>query len=341
MIFSHNRVYCECMAKKDILVAGIQPTGPLHIGNYLGAVKNLLELQEEYKGRCFVFVANYHSMTEDYDSKEKQNQVLMLAAELLALGLDPKKIYFYLQSDVPEVTELAWIFNTVTPIAFLERMTQFKDKSERQKENINVGLFDYPVLQAADILIQKGTAVPVGADQVQHVELTRDVARFFNRKFGETFNEPKPLLAAVPRVMSLADPAKKMSKSVLGSFISLFDEPVEIKKKMRSAVTDIGPKTEAISPGIANLFTLLKEFGNGVDMKKMELSYSNGTLKYVELKDLIAERISDHFASFRKKRAAFLKNPVRVKRILKAGGLRARKIAQKTMDEVRKKTGLR
>lgn len=327
--------------KKDILVTGIQPTGPLHIGNYIGAVKNLLKLQNEYKGRCFVFVADYHSITEDYDPKKKQEQILALTAELLALGLDSKKIVFYVQSEIPEVTELAWIFNTVTPIAFLERMTQFKDKSERQKENINVGLFDYPVLQAADILISKGTAVPVGADQVQHVELTRDIARFFNRKFGDVFPEPKALLTDIPRVMSLVDPAKKMSKSAPGSFISLADEPAEIKNKLRAAVTDLGPKTSEMSPGITNLFTLLKEFGNANDFKKMESAYGSGTLKYVELKDLIAERIADLFADFRKKRAALLKNPAGIKKILKAGGNHARQVAKKTMDEVRKKTGLR
>lgn len=327
--------------KKDILVTGIQPTGPLHIGNYLGAVKNLLKLQNEYKGRCFVFIADYHSITEDYDPKEKQNQILVLAAELLALGLDPKRVNLYVQSEVPEVTELAWVFNTVTPISFLERMTQYKDKAARQKENINVGLFDYPVLQAADILMMKGTVVPVGADQVQHVELTRDIARFFNRKFGETFNEPKPLLTAVSRVMSLVDPEKKMSKSMPGSFISLADTPEEIKSKLRGAVSDMGPKTSEMSSGIANLFTLLKEFGSAADVKKMESAYGSGALKYVELKDLIAERIAEHFADFRKKRATLLKNPTGIKRIFKTGGLKARKIVQKTMDEVRKKTGLR
>lgn len=327
--------------KKDILVTGIQPTGPLHIGNYIGAVKNLLKLQNEYKGRCFVFIADYHSITEDYNPKEKQNQVLMLATELLALGLDTKKVALYVQSHLPEVAELAWIFNTVTPISFLERMTQFKDKAERQKENINVGLFDYPVLQAADILMMKGTAVPVGADQVQHVELTRDVARFFNRKFGVVFPEPKPLLTSVPRVMSLIDPGKKMSKSVPGSFVSLMDKPAEIKNKLRRAVTDVGPKTAEMSPGVANLFTLLKEFGSVADVKKMESAYKNGSLKYVELKDLIAEKIAERFADFRKRRAVLLKNLAGLKKILKAGGLKARQIAKKTMEETRKKTGLR
>lgn len=329
------------MSKNEILVTGIQPTGPLHIGNYIGAVKNMLRLQDEYSGRMFVFVADYHSITADYNPKEKQAQILLLASELLALGINPKKVVLYVQSEVPEVTELAWIFNTVTPIAFLERMTQFKDKSERQKENINAGLFDYPVLQAADILMSKGTVVPVGADQVQHVELTRDIARFFNRKFGETFLEPKALLTDIPRVMSLIDPAKKMSKSMPGSFVSLADTPEEIKSKLRGAVTDMGAKTGEMSPGVANLFTLLKEFGSADDVKKVESAYGSGTLKYVELKDLIAEKIAERFADFRKKRAVFLKNPAGIKKILKAGGNRTRQVAKKTMDEVRKKTGLR
>lgn len=327
--------------KNDILVTGIQPTGPLHLGNYIGAVKNLLALQDKYKGRAFVFVADYHSMSEDYDPKEKQAQVLMLAAELLALGLDPKKVNLYVQSHVPEVAELAWIFNTITPISFLERMTQYKDKAARQKENINMGLFDYPVLQAADILIMKGTDVPVGRDQVQHVELTRDIARFFNRKFGDTFGEPKPLLSEVPRVMSLSDPAKKMSKSVSDSYISLFNTPEEVQKILRSAVTDMGVQTAEMSQGVGNLLMILKEFGTSEDTRKIEEAHKAGSLKYVELKDLIAKRVADHFVDFRKKRAEWLGNPAKIKKVLDAGAKKVNVVAKKTMDEVRKKTGLR
>lgn len=326
---------------KDVLVTGIQPTGPLHIGNFLGAVRNLLALQDEYKGRAFVFVADYHSMTEEYDPRAKQQQVLTLAAELLALGLDPKKVNLYVQSQVPEVTELAWIFNTITPMSFLKRMTQFKDKAARQKANINAGLFTYPVLQSADILILKGTVVPVGADQIQHVELSRNIARFFNRKFGKFFSEPKALLTETPRVMALNDPSKKMSKSLPGSFVSLADEPMIIQKKLRGAVTDVGPITGGMSPGVKNLMTLLQEFGSAKDVGKAESDYAKGSLKYVELKDLAAECIADHFAPFRKKRLDLLKNPSKVRAVLEAGAKSARERARQTMDEVRKKTGLR
>ncbi|TAL20059.1 tryptophan--tRNA ligase [Patescibacteria group bacterium] len=342
------------MAEKSkiILLSGLQPTGPLHLGNYLGAVRNFVRLQDEFAGRFFVFVADYHSLTENYDPKEKQNQILMLGAELLAAGLDPKKVTLYVQSDIPEVTELCWVFNTVTPISFLERMTQFKDKASRQKENINMGLFDYPVLQAADILLPKAAAVPVGEDQVQHVELTRDIARFFNRKFGETFPESKPVLTATPRVMSLSEPEKKMSKSIPGSFISLSDSPEEIKQALRRAVTDTGPgpgrsdlprrsDLQAMSPGVANLFGLLREFGTPEDVGAMERAYRGGTIKYVELKDLLAARIAEYFSEFRKKRAQLLKNPSAVKKIFAAGGKKIRAIASKTMREVRQKVGLR
>lgn len=326
---------------KDILITGLQPTGPLHVGNYVGAVRNVLNLQDAYRGRALLFIADYHSITEDYDPKEKQKQVLELAVELLAIGIDPKKVTLYVQSDVPETTELAWILNTLTPMSYLERMTQFKDKASRQKTNINVGLFDYPVLQAADILLPRATVVPVGEDQVQHVELTRDIARFYNRRFGALFVEPKALLTETPRVMSLADPSKKMSKSVPGSFISMSDTPEDIKKKMRGAVTDVGPKGESMSPGVANLMTLLREFGTVEDFRRVDRAYQDGSLKYVELKDLIAARIAEHFHEFRKRRTLLLKNPVKVRGVLKRGGAKVRSVARKTMDEVRRATGLR
>lgn len=327
---------------EEILLSGLQPTGPLHIGNYLGAVRNFVELQHRFAGRFYVFVADYHSITENYDPQEKQSQVLTLAAELLAAGVDPKKVTFYVQSDVPEVTELCWIFNTVTPISFLERMTQFKDKSARQKENVNMGLFDYPVLQAADILLPKASLVPVGVDQVQHVELTRDIARFFNNRFGETFPEAKPVLTETPKVMSLTEPDKKMSKSLPGSFVSCMDEPEEIKAKLRRAVTDTGPAGEKgeKGAGVANLFTLLREFGQPEDVGIMERAFRDGSIKYVELKDLVAARIAEHFEGFRERRAELLRHPDEVRKVLAEGAEKVRETAKKTMLEVRRKTGL-
>lgn len=216
--------------------SAIQPTGELHIGNYLGALKNFVELQNRYE--CFFFIADYHSIMENYDPKEKPKQILALAMDFLAAGLNPQKCVIAVQSQIPEHTELAWIFNTITPIGLLERMTQYKDKAARQKQNVNVGLFDYPVLQAADILIYKAGLVPVGQDQVQHLELARNIARLFNNKFGETFPEPKALLTQTPKIMSLTDPTKKMSKS-LGpkSYIGINDLPEIIREKLKKAVT--------------------------------------------------------------------------------------------------------
>lgn len=326
--------------EKITILSGIQPTGPLHVGNYLGSLRNFVRLQNEYPERCFFMIADYHSITENYDPAEKQKQVLELAAEFLAARLDPAKCTIYVQSQVPAVTELAWIFNTVTPISFLERMTQFKDKAARQKENINVGLFDYPVLQAADILLPKANAVPVGQDQVQHVELTRDIARFFNKKFGETFEEPKPLLTEIPKVMSLLDPEKKMSKSLPGSFISLMDEPEEIMKKVKRAVTDTAGGLEK-SAGVANLFALLEQFATKEVCARFEKEHAAGTIRYSELKEALARSIAVYFEDFRKRRKELLSKPAHLEKVLAVGAQKMQKVADETMDEVRKKVGLR
>ncbi|MEK7102430.1 MAG: tryptophan--tRNA ligase, partial [Patescibacteria group bacterium] len=190
----------------NIVVSGIQPSGPLHIGNYLGALRYWLELQKNPKNECYFFIADLHALTQGKSAKELRENTLTLVAELLALGIDPKKSSFFVQSQVPAHAELGWILNCVTPIGELERMTQYKDKAARQKSNVNVGLLTYPVLQAADILIYHGNAVPVGEDQVQHLELTRTIARWFNQRYGATFPEPKPFLTPTPRVMSLTSP---------------------------------------------------------------------------------------------------------------------------------------
>src|SRR3989344_2452365 len=188
--------------KKPVLISGIQPTGRLHLGNYLGALKQFVELQNSGKYQCFFFIADYHSLTQDFDPKQKTKEVLDVATTYLAAGLIPKKSTIFVQSQVPEHTELAWILNTITPFGELRRMTQFKDKSDSQSENINVGLFDYPVLMAADVILYDAQFVPVGEDQLQHLELTRELARRFNNRFGKTFTEPHPILAKTPRVMS-------------------------------------------------------------------------------------------------------------------------------------------
>lgn len=345
---------------KNIVISGVQPSGRPHIGNYAGALKNWLDLQKK-KQRCFFFIADYHSLSGEFDPKEKRRETLETALDLLALGLDPKKVTLFVQSDVPEHTELCWIFNTVTPVSFLERMTQFKDKAEHQHQNVNMGLFDYPVLQAADILLY-GDRVPVGRDQVQHVELTRDIARFFNNRFGETFPEPSPILTEVPKLRSLTEPLKKMSKSFgERSYVALTDEPEVIAEKLKKAVTEstgiialgenelehrlalheAAHRDEENLEGIAgvwNLIVMLRIFGRPGEADRV---FAAQPLKYADLKRLVAERIAEHFAIFRGNRKKLARNPAKVWAILKTGGKKARAVATKKMAEVRKKTGLR
>ena len=325
-------------SNKQIVLSGIQPTGDLHIGNYLGSLKNFIKLQNEY--RCYFFLATYHSITETYDPKEKRQQILDLTATYLAAGLDPKKCIIFNQVDVPECTELAWIFNTITPVAELERMTQYKDKAAKQVKNINMGLFDYPVLQAADILLYHGNLVPVGQDQIQHVEITRDIAHWFNNKFGEYFVEPKPLLTKIPKVMSLTEPDKKMSKSSsANSYIAITDEPEVIKEKLQRAVTGTGTE-DSIPLGVQNLLALLEEFGTSEQLIGFNEQIKNKTIKYSELKETLAKQISGYFADFRLKRKQLLAKPEYLEKVLKAGAKKAQKIARQTIAEVKKRIGV-
>ena len=323
------------MAKK--VLSGIQPTGVLHIGNYLGSLKHFVELQNKFD--CFFFIADYHSITEQYNAQEKPEQVLGLAIDFLAAGLDPQKCTIFVQSQVPEHLELAWIFNTITPVSELKRMTQYKDKSRKQPENINMGLFGYPLLQAADILIYKPDFVPVGADQLQHVELTRKIARLFNNKFGEVFPEPDGLLTKTSRVMSLSDASKKMSKSDnIRSFIALDDEPEVVMNKMKKAVTGTGQEKD--NPAVNNLFVLLKEFAQPEVYKKFAKDQEQGKISYKELKENLAKAIAEYFADFRQKKKELTKNKREVEDILEQGNKKARAIAMATLAEVKKKIGL-
>jgi tryptophanyl-tRNA synthetase len=287
------------------IFSGIQPTGKIHLGNYLGALKNWIELQDKHE--CIFCIVNYHALTVPYDPSEMQDNIYNTAVDLLALGINPDKCILFVQSHVPEHTELAWIFNTLTPISELKRMTQFKEKSEKFNDNINVGLFDYPVLQAADILLYMANMVPVGKDQVQHVELTRDIARRFNKKYQKYFPEPKPLLTNTPKIMSLKDPTKKMSKS-LGDdhYIALSDSPDVITSKIKKAVTDIGDNKTNISPGVENLFTLLEIFATQDLVQKFQADQKNGSIKYSELKDELSKAIIQYLLPFQQKRKKML-----------------------------------
>ncbi|MFA6424119.1 MAG: tryptophan--tRNA ligase [Candidatus Magasanikbacteria bacterium] len=324
---------------KPVIVSGIQPTGNLHIGNYLGAVKNWVELQNYGRYQLYIFVADLHSLTGKQTADQLREQTRITVAELLAAGIDPKKTTFFVQSHVQEHAELAWVFNCVTPMGELDRMTQYKDKTA-QHISATAGLFTYPILQAADILIYKGDMVPVGQDQVQHVELTRDIARWFNNKYGEFFPETKHLLTNVPKVMSLLEPEKKMSKSLgFGHVIQLCETPEEIENKLKKAVTaTVGG---AITPGVANLLGLLKEFGDKKIYDQFLQAEKQGNIRYGDLKKVLGEAIADHFESFRTKRAKLLKDTKKLDKILVGGSKKAQKVAMTNMKAVRKMVGIR
>ena len=319
--------------------SGIQPTGTLHLGNYVGALKNWVRLQAEVES--FFAVVDYHAITAPFDPAEMPGRIFDAALDVLACGIDPERCTFFVQSRVPEHTELCWIFNSLTSVGALERMTQFKEKSEQFRENINAGLFDYPVLQAADILLYKANLVPVGEDQLQHLELSREIARRFNQRFGDTFPEPEPALSPAPRLMALNDPARKMSKSLPGSYISLADDGAAIRKKIGRAVTDVGPDPTAMSPGVKNLFTLLEEFADEATARHFHQEYAAGTLRYSELKPAVADAVVAALAPIRARREELVAHPDRVRAALDAGAERASTLARRTMDEVRQRLGLR
>lgn len=321
---------------KEIILSGIRPTGKLHIGNYLGALKNFVELQDKYE--CYFFIADLHSLNEPFDPKTKYQQIINLTKDFLAAGLNPKKCTIFTQSHMPEHSELAIILSNIIPVSFLFRMTQYKEKSaDRSQENVNAGLLYYPVLMAADILIYKTSRVPVGEDQTQHVELAKDVAKFFNNKFGQTFPEPKPLYTQTPKVMSLLAPDKKMAKS-LGDNHCLYidDEPEVIKAKLAKAVTDIG---DGKGLGAQNLLGLVKIFSQSEIYNKFLASSKAGNLKYSELKQQLSTDIANYFADFRKKKKKITQK--QVEKVLASGAKKAKKVAKITMNEIRSKIGIR
>ena len=322
--------------KKPILISGIQPTGRLHLGNYLGALKNFVELQNSGRYQCYFFIADYHSITEDFDAKEKMGQILDLTANYLAAGLDPKKSVIFLQSDVPECTELAWILSTVAPLGEMERMTQFKDKSKHQPENVNMGLFSYPILMTADILLYDAVYIPIGNDQQQHLELARTLARKFNNKFGQTFIEPQAVFTKTSRLLSLNNIDKKMSKSQPEGCLFLDDSPEEIKKKISRAVTDSGSEIKYDTENKAGVSNLLEIYSALSEKSIPELEKKYIGKGYGQFKSDLAEVATKALASFRELKTSNLK----LKTMLSAGGKKADKIASAKMKEVKKKLGL-
>jgi len=322
------------------IFSGIRPTGGLHIGNYLGAIKQWIALQES--NECVFCIVDLHAITTPYDPKELQKNILETTAVYLAAGINPDKSVMFVQSEVKEHAELAWLLGTITPMGELSRMTQFKDKSKQHKDYVNAGLFTYPVLMAADILLYKGQAVPVGKDQEQHVELTRTIAKKFNQKFGQVFNEPETILPKVgAKIMSLTDPKRKMSKSDdPKSCISLFDSPEVIQKKIMSAETDSGKDIAynvTKKPGISNLLTIYSLL-TGKPTPEIEKEFKGKG--YGDFKKALAKVVIDYLEPFRRKQKELETRDVYIKEILSKGASRARTIAETTMQEVRSKMGL-
>ena len=320
---------------KKRLLSGIKPSGTIHIGNYFGAMKQFVDLQDEYES--FIFIADLHAITTLQNKKELSKNILEIAMDYLACGLDPKKVCLFKQSDIPEVTELTWYFNCLTTVPYLERATAYKDAKAKSKE-ANVGLFDYPILMAADILVQDADVVPTGADQKQHVEYARDTATKFNNAFGETFKLPTALILKEVAIVPGID-GRKMSKSY-GNTISLFGTDEQIKKAVMSIVTDSKTPEEAKDPGVCNIFAIHKLFLKGSELENLKKRYEDGGLGYKESKDMLCEEIISFIKPMREKREYYEKNVDEVKKILKEGGEKAKENIKAKMQLIRDNVGV-
>ena len=321
------------------ILSGIQPSGELHIGNYLGAVKNWVELQGKYE--CIYFIADYHAITGNYEPADLRRRTRQMAVSLFAAGLDPEKSTLFVQSMVPEHTELTWIFNTVTPVGELERQTQYKEKSQRQ-ESVNAGLLIYPVLQAADVLLYRADLIPVGEDQVQHLELAREVARRWNAKFNsDFFPEPKPLLTATRRIMGL-DGQAKMSKS-LGNTIGLLESPEDVWAKLRPAMTDPARvrRTDPGTPEVCNIYHLHKAFNDEPTVEHVAVQCRTAGWGCLDCKKVLMEGMMRELTPIRERARELEAHPEIVTDALAAGAARVGNIARSTMATVRETMGLR
>lgn len=332
------------MSDKKTVLSCIQPTGDIHLGNYFGAVQNWVNLQEQYN--CIYGVVDYHAMTMPYDVKKLRLNTWELIINLIASGVEPDNLF--VQSLVPEHAELGWIFNCFCSYGQLTRMTQFKDKSKQVQEGskdefISVGLLNYPVLQAADILIYKADFVPVGKDQEQHLELSRNIAQRFNHQIGkEYFVLPGGLYTETPKIKSTADPKRKMSKSAGEKhYISMFADEARIRKQIKSAVTDTGDGPAGqMSEGVTNLFELIRAGGNQEGHDSLMNDYNAGALKYSDLKAIAADTMVEMLLPIQAKKAELMADKKRIKDQIKASSYEIRKRAQATLKEVKEATGL-
>jgi len=320
------------------IFSGIQPSGSLHIGNYLGAVKNWVELQHKYES--FFCVVDYHAITVPYAPADLRARTADMALGLLAAGLDPSKCTLFVQSRVPEHTELAWIFNTITPLGELERQTQFKEKASRE-ESVPAGILNYPVLQAADILLYRADMVPVGEDQVQHLELSREISRKWNARFEEGFfPEPKALLTPSRRIMGL-DGQAKMSKS-LGNTVEMLEAPASIWEKLKPAITDPARvrRTDPGTPEVCNIYHLHKAFSPPATVEHVAVQCRTAGWGCIDCKKVLHESMEKELTPIRARAKEIAANPKKMKDDLARGAEHARVEAQKTMKEVKQKMGL-
>ncbi len=319
------------------IFSGIQPSGIVHLGNDLGAIRNYVKLQHEFE--AIYCVVDYHALTSQHDADALRRGVREMAASLLALGLDPDKCTLFVQSHRPEHTELTWLLATVTPVSWVERTPTYKEKRETQPDDVNHALLTYPVLQAADIVIYKATHVPVGKDQAAHLELSREIVRAFNHRYGETFPEPQAVHTEAPVVLG-TDGVRKMSKSV-GNTIEILAEPDVIRRQVMSMVTDTQRilRTDPGRPEVCNVCQLHRFFGD--DYEEVWDGERTARTGCVDTKKLLADRIIRHYAPARERYLELMAHPAEVDRILEAGADRLQPPAQATIDEVHRKMGLR
>lgn len=333
--------YTGAMAEKPRVLSGIQTSGILHLGNYLGALKRFLALQDDHE--CYFFLADLHALTATQYPSVLRRDIEHAAAVHLACGLDPAKVVLFRQSAISAHAELGWLLNTVATMGELRRMTQFKDKTgSAAEESVGVGLFDYPVLQAADILLYRADLVPVGEDQKQHIELTRDLATRFNHRFGDTLHIPEPLIPEQgARIMALDDPSSKMSKSSTSpaSYIALTDSPDDIRQKISRAVTDSGD-TVVAAPDKPALLNLLNIFSLLTETSVADLEKQYGSGGYKGFKEALAEAIVESLTPIQSRIKELEADPAAVKKVLDDGAERARPVAEKTLAEAKQAMGL-
>ncbi len=327
----------ETTTKTMRVLSGIQPSGRLHLGNYFGAIRQYLQLQSQGH-ECFYFIANYHALTSLQDREALTEATLHVAAAFLALGIDPDKSVFFCQSDVPEVTELCWLLNTVCPVSQMQKATSYKDKVAKGLAP-NMGLFDYPVLQAADIVIYDANLVPVGQDQKQHIEITRDLAGRFNAAYGrDALVLPEPYIVPEVAIVPGLD-GQKMSKSY-DNTIEIFQTPKQTKKRCGQIVTDSTPLEAPKSPEQCNVFALLRLLASPEELEEIAGKYRAGGYGYGHAKNRLAELINETFAEARERYAGFEQDPDTLHDILREGGRKARAVADRTMDRVREAAGI-